>query len=158
MFSIIRRSAPPTSATIPTFLFNEWDPIRLVAPLLRANQLSDSASSRRVEQDYGPVVDAKEGKDHYLFKADLPGLGENDVEISLTGNILTLSGKREWEALSEGERSHLTERSYGSFSRSFTLPEDADAEKIKAVMKDGVLSLYLPKRAESQPRRISISK
>jgi HSP20 family protein len=112
----------------------------------------------RPESRFDARFDVKETKEGFLFKADLPGLREEDVEISLTGNRLTVSGKREVEAAQEGETHFMRERTSGAFRRTFTLPETADADKITASMKDGVLTLALPKRSESQPRRVPIGK
>ena len=83
---------------------------------------------------------------------------DEDVEISLTVNRLSISGHRQSEEHKEGDNIFTLERTYGSFSRAFTLPDTADSEKIKAEMKDGVLSINLPKRTEAQPRKVSINK
>jgi HSP20 family protein len=98
----------------------------------------------------------KETKDAYVFKVDLPGIDEKDLEISLTGNRLTVSGKREAEQRDENDRFYAYERSYGSFSRSFTLPDGADVEDADADMKSGVLMISIPKKPEHQPRKISL--
>jgi HSP20 family protein len=103
-----------------------------------------------------PTFEVKETKDAYTFKADLPGVKESDVEISLSGNMLTIFGKREEEKKDEGDRYFAYERSYGTFSRSFTLPEGADTEHVRAELKDGVLTIAVPKKPEVQPRRIDV--
>jgi HSP20 family protein len=81
---------------------------------------------------------------------------EENIDVSLTGNRLTISGTREEETRDQNDRYHAYERSYGSFARSFSLPEGIDADHIQADMKNGVLSVTLPKRPEIQPRRIGI--
>ncbi len=97
----------------------------------------------------------KETPNAYVFKADLPA-SRTRIGITFTGNRLTISGKREAEHKQEGETFYAWERSYGTFSRSFTLPEGADADHAEAALQSGVLTLSLPKRPEHQPRRISI--
>ncbi|QRK07535.1 Hsp20/alpha crystallin family protein [Archangium violaceum] len=103
-----------------------------------------------------PAFEVKETKDSYIFKADLPGVKEDDLEITLTGDRLTISGKRETEQREESDRFYAYERSFGSFSRSFTLPEGVDVEHCNAELKDGVLHLRLPKLPEVQPKRIQV--
>jgi HSP20 family protein len=92
-----------------------------------------------------------------VFKADLPGVKESDLEISLTGNQLRISGHRGEERVEESDRSHVTERTYGGFLRSFTLPEGCDPDHAHADLKDGVLTLTMPKKPEVQPRKITIA-
>jgi HSP20 family protein len=100
----------------------------------------------------------KETKDAYVFKADLPGIREEDLDISLTGNRLTVSGKREEEKREEDDRFYAYERSYGSFSRSFTLPEGIDVEHAQADLNDGVLTVSVPKKPEVKPKKIEVKK
>jgi HSP20 family protein len=106
--------------------------------------------------NFVPAFEVKETKDAYIFKADLPGVKEGDLDITLTGDRLTISGKRETEKEDESDRFYAYERSYGSFSRSFTLPEGVDGEHCAAELKDGVLNLRLPKVPEVQPKRITV--
>jgi HSP20 family protein len=156
MFAVVRK---PAQTVYPRY-FSPWDPFRLVDELL-APETAAQPQSRRgaaTAPRFDVRFDVKETKEGYLFKADLPGLREEDVEISLTGNRLTVSGKRETEAAQEGETQFMRERTSGAFSRAFTLPETADTDKITASMKDGVLTLVVPKRSESQPRRVPIAK
>jgi HSP20 family protein len=105
---------------------------------------------------FAPTFEVKETKDAYVFKADLPGIPEKDVEIHMTGNVLTVSGERRQENVQEGERYFAIERGYGQFTRSFSLPEGTDAEHVTADMKDGVLTVRVPKRPEVQAKKISI--
>ena len=98
----------------------------------------------------------KETKDSYVFKADVPGVKESDLTINLTGTRLSVSGKREAERQQENETYFSDERSYGSFTRTFTLPEGIEAEKVNANLKDGVLTITVPKRPEAQPKKVSI--
>jgi HSP20 family protein len=103
-----------------------------------------------------PSFEVKETKDAFIFKADLPGVDEKDLEITLTGDRITVSGKRETEKREESDRFYAYERSYGSFSRAFTLPEGVNADNVDAELKNGVLTIKLPKRPEVQPRRITV--
>lgn len=103
-----------------------------------------------------PAFEVKETKDAYVFKADLPGVKEGDLDITLTGDRLTVSGKRETEQQEDTDRFYAYERSYGSFTRSFTLPEGVDVNHCSADLKEGVLHLRLPKQPEVQPKRIQV--
>jgi HSP20 family protein len=105
---------------------------------------------------FSPDFDIEETEDRYLFRGDLPGLADSDIDISVTGNRLTINGKRESERKSEGANYYCAERSYGNFSRSFTLPIGTDMDNIKADLKNGVLTVAVPKTAEAQPRRIAL--
>lgn len=126
-----------------------WDPFETMTQLL--------GSGQREALRFVPAFEVKETKDAFIFKADLPGVQENNLDISLTGGRLVVSGKRETEKRDENERYFAYERSFGSFSRAFTLPEGVDAEHISAELKDGVLHLVLPKVPEVQPRRIPVT-
>lgn len=157
MFHIIRKPTQNTPSHTHAAL-SEWDPFKVMEQLMRWEPFHEPGVARRAESAFVPRFDVKETKDAYLFKADLPGVKDEDVEIALTGNRLTISGHRQSEEHKEGDNIFTLERSYGAFSRAFTLPDTADGEKIKAEMKDGVLSIALPKRTEAQPRKISINK
>lgn len=112
----------------------------------------------RTAQNLMIPFDVKETKDAWIFKADVPGVKEDDLDVSVTGNVLTISGRRECEERRDDERWHSYECSYGSFTRSFTLPENADAEQVKADLHAGELKLTVPKRPEMQPRKVAIGK
>lgn len=103
-----------------------------------------------------PAFEVKETKDAYLFKADVPGIREQDIEVMMTGNRLTVSGRREEEKEDRGDTYFTCERSYGAFSRSFTLPEGIDVEHVQADLKGGVLTLAVPKKPEVQPKKITV--
>ena len=105
---------------------------------------------------FAPDIEIKECKDSYCLKADLPGVQASDLEVNVIGNRLTVSGTREEEQRREDDRYFAYERSYGSFSRSFVLPEGADVDNLKADLKDGVLQIVVPKKAEVQARRVEI--
>jgi hypothetical protein len=89
-------------------------------------------------------------------KADVPGIQEKDLEVTLTGNRLTIAGKRDTEKEEQNERYYTYERSYGSFTRTFTLPDGADADKLDANLSNGVLSIVIPKKPELQPKKIDV--
>jgi HSP20 family protein len=124
--------------------FMQWDPFREMTTLGVRNPA------------FVPAFEVKETKDGFVFKADLPGIQEKDLDVSLTGNRLTVSGKREEETRREEERFFALERSYGSFSRSFTLPDGVDPDSAQAEMKDGVLTLRLAKKPEVKARKIEL--
>jgi HSP20 family protein len=107
---------------------------------------------------FSPAFEVKEREDAFVLQADVPGVRESDLDISVNGNVLTVSGSRQSEERKEGETYYLYERNYGSFSRSFTLPDEANLESIEAKLNDGVLSLTIGKKAESKPRKITVGK
>jgi HSP20 family protein len=105
---------------------------------------------------WNPSFDIRETDDAFLFKADMPGVRQEDLDISLAGNNLSISGKRERDVEQDEGTVHTYERSYGQFMRSFTLPESADLDQVRCDLKDGVLNLVVPKRAGSTPQRRKI--
>jgi HSP20 family protein len=124
-----------------------WDPFREMAPLAGFQDLTA----------WNPHFDVTENKDAYVFKADLPGVKQEDVEISATGSRLQISGKREMEQETKSDTIYAFERQYGSFTRTFTLPDGADVEHARSELKAGVLTLVIPKHAEAQAKKIPIS-
>jgi HSP20 family protein len=107
-------------------------------------------------QRWAPPMDLVEAEDHFVLKADLPGLGDDDVTIEVQDGTLTLSGERKSEHETREKGWYRLERSFGRFSRSLTLPEGVDADKIEASFDKGVLEVRIPKPDERKPRRISI--
>jgi len=106
---------------------------------------------------FTPDFEVKETKEGFVFKADLPGVKEKDLEITMTGNRLTISGKREAEKGESTDTYYARECSYGGFRRAFTLPEGTDSDNhSRAELKEGVLTLLLPKKPDLQPRRIEV--
>lgn len=113
------------------------------------------------ESMWSPAVGLSETNDDIVLTAEVPGLTEEDINVELENNVLTISGEKTEEREQEngGERRyHLWERSYGSFRRSFTLPTNVDSEGVQADFENGVLTVRLPKASESKGRRIQISK
>ena len=107
---------------------------------------------------FSPAFEVKETHDQWVVKGDLPGVAESDLDVSVHNNVLTVSGVRHGEERREGESYALYERQYGSFSRSFSLPDMADGERIEAKLDRGVLTLTIGKKAEAKPRKISVGK
>ena len=104
-----------------------------------------------------PQIDVKSDDKAYTMSVELPGVAPEDVKVEVNGNMLTVSGEKK-EEVKENGKTHVQERRYGSFMRSMTLPEDADAENVKAVTKNGVLSLEIPRKAESKAKSIEVQK
>ena len=154
--NIIRRQEQkPSPATT-----NEWDPFRMMREMVRWDpfrEIGPFFSNEAGKGMFMPDVDVKETENAYVFKADLPGMKEKDVEVSFTGNRLTLSGKREEEKREEKDNYFTCERSCGSFTRSFTLPAGTDTQKAGAELKDGVLTITVPKMAEMKAQKIPVN-
>jgi HSP20 family protein len=106
---------------------------------------------------WAPAVDIFETENNIVMKAELPGVEPKDVEVRVEDNTLYLKGERKFEKETKEENYHRIERSYGSFARSFALPNSIDAEKVAAEYKDGLLTLTLPKREEAKPKTIKIN-
>jgi HSP20 family protein len=107
-------------------------------------------------QAWAPAVDITERKDAYLVAAELPGVGIEDLEITFQDGLLTIQGERHVRADAVGEKVHRTERRYGTFRRSITLPSHVQADKIEASAQDGVLLILVPKAEEMQAKRIQV--
>lgn len=149
-----------------------WDPFRgirkrgdvfseLTDIQQEMNRLFDEFfGERRPEMTEGtwlPAVDVLENETEIIVRAELPGMTQDDIELDLQNNVLTVKGEKEKESKEEKENYHRIERSYGNFSRSFTLPCDVKAEDVKATFKDGVLEVVLPKVEEVKPKKINIT-
>lgn len=107
---------------------------------------------------FSPAFEVKETNDAFVVKADLPGVVETELDIGVHNNVLTVSGSRQADERSEGASYALYERQFGSFSRSFALPDTADGERIEAELDGGVLTLTIGKKAEAKPRKIALKK
>lgn len=105
---------------------------------------------------WAPAVDVEETKDDYILRAEMPGLKKEDVRISLTENILTISGEKKMDSRTDDKRYHRLERAYGSFQRSFSLPAPIKADRISAGFKEGMLEVRVPKSEEAKPKEIEI--
>lgn len=104
-----------------------------------------------------PAVDVRETDDSFLFTAELPGLSKEEVSITFEDNVLTLAGERKFESEESKNEFRRIERSYGRFTRSFTLPREVDGEKVEAKYGSGILTVTVPKTEKSKPRKIEIS-
>lgn len=129
-----------------------WDPFE------EMNRLHDHFFSGRglAKQAFQVAVDIREEDDAFYVDAEVPGLSAEDVKVDVEKNVLTLSGERKVEKEEIEDTYRRVERQYGSFTRSFTLPETVDTENISADLKDGVLALRLPKKEAPTPRNISV--
>lgn len=104
-----------------------------------------------------PQVDIFENRENLVLEADLPGLSLEDFDLSIENNVITLKGERKFEKKAETDNYHRVERSYGSFTRSFTLPQTVTAEGATAEFKNGILYVSLPKREETRARKIEVT-
>ena len=140
-----------------------WDPFRELEDMSeRLNRvfsrpsLRNSGKENLTVADWMPTVDISETEGEYLIKAELPEVRKEDVKVTVENGVLTLQGERRQEKEEKGKRFHRVERSYGSFVRSFTLPESVDESSVKAEYKDGVLNLHLPKSEKVKPKAIAV--
>jgi len=118
----------------------------------------DPFFTARPQSAFAPAFEVKETAEAFVLKADLPGVAEEDLDIGVHNGVLTVSGSRTAEDRKEGESFALYERQFGSFSRSFSLPDVADAERIEAKLDKGVLTLTIAKKTEAKPRKIALKK
>ena len=125
-----------------------WDPFREMSP-------STFAAFERMA--WNPTFDVTENQEGYKFTADVPGVKKEDLEITTSGNRIQISGKRDSEQETKYDTVYTYERQYGTFYRSFTLPEGVDIEHARSELKDGVLTLVVPKLAAAQAKKIPIS-
>lgn len=141
----------------------KWDPLRdLLSIQDRMNRLFEQTLSRsRAEEGiaastWSPAVDIYETPVTIVMKAELPSLSREDIEIQIRDNTLTLRGERRFAKDVQQESYLRIERAYGAFQRSFTLPATIQQDKIRAVFRDGVLELTLPKAEEAKPKKVAI--
>jgi HSP20 family protein len=145
--SLVRNSSNGTAARY-------RDPFAVARDLLGW----DPFVSGRPATAFAPAFEVKETVDSFIVKADLPGVSEADLDINVHNNVLSVSGARQSEERKDGESYALYERQFGSFSRSFSLPDMADGERIEAKLEAGVLTLTIAKKAEAKPRKIALKK
>lgn len=128
-----------------------WEPLKEIEelfgrswprPTIRAGQLLGMG-------EWNPRVDISEDDGQYLVKADIPGVAKEDIKVTIDNNILTIQGERKQDKEEENKHFHRVERFYGSFIRSFTLPDDADAAALKAAAQEGQLTVTIPKKASA---------
>lgn len=151
MANIIKKPDAPAAEWNPFRVMREmmnWDPFQAMTPFTNFSNL---------EPSWNPSFEVTENKDSFLFKADVPGVKKEDIEITHTGNRLQISGKRESEQETKNDTVYTYERQYGSFTRSFTLPDGVDLEHAKTDLQAGVLTLVVPKLAAAQSKKIPIT-
>ncbi len=144
-----------TAGPAPTW--ERWEPFRMMRDLLNLDPFREMAPYMpHLGAGFVPNFEIKETKEGYVFKADVPGVKESDLDITMTGNRLSIGGKREAERREQSDTYYAHERTYGDFLRVFTLPDGVDPNSVQAELKDGVLTVTLRKAPELQPKRINI--
>ena len=141
-----------------------WDPFRELEDMSeRLNRVFNRPAARTADSketitvaDWIPTVDIAETDTEYQIKAELPEVKKEDVKVTVEDGVLTIQGERRHEVEEKGKKYHRVERSYGSFVRSFTLPDHVDDAKVKAEYKDGMLHLHLPKSEKAKPKAIDV--
>ena len=128
------------------------DPYSLARELLNWDPFTRPTSA------FAPTFEVKETPESFVLRADVPGVAEKDLDVGVHNGVLTISGSRQAEERKDGESYAIYERQYGSFSRSFALPDLADGDRIAANRTNGVLTLTVAKKAEAKPRKIAINK
>lgn len=131
-------------------LLREW-----ASPFARLAKSFEELAPMRAGR-LSPAVDLTEDEKSFIVSVELPGVKKEDVTVELQDDVLTIRGEKKSEREEKKDRSHWVERTYGSFSRSFTLPPTAVGEELKASFKDGVLTVEIPKKEQAKPRQISI--
>ena len=146
----------------------EWNPLRDLEelqnrlmgvfdrPLGRMTLRQDGDDEAIRLTQWSPMVDITEDKNEYLIKADLPEVKREDLHVTVENGVLTVTGERKFEKEEKDKKYHRVERSYGSFTRSFTLPEDADSAKVNAEFKDGVLKVHVAKLEKAKQKAIDV--
>lgn len=141
-----------------------WDPFQDLLDLQEeVNRLFDLSLAKRpqretrlLEETWTPAVDLYEDKDHLVFKAELPGLKQEDIEVSIQGDVLTVKGEKKKESEVKESNYYRLERCFGSFQRSITLPQAVDADKVKATYHNGVLEVVMPKKEKAKSKKIQV--
>lgn len=141
---------------------SRWDPFRDMSKAQeQMNRFLEDAFLRRTSDSslttWAPEVDIHETGDALVLEADLPGMEEKDLDVRVENNTLTIRGDRKFEKKVSEENYLRVERSYGSFSRSFSLPHTFDAESVQADYRNGVLTIRVPKREEAKPRQVKVN-
>jgi HSP20 family protein len=141
---------------------SRWEPFHGISDIQQEmNRLFDSffgrpSTAASTERLWMPLCDMYETKDDVCVSFELPGVGEKDVSVSITGDVLTVRGERKWDRQVKEDSFHRVERIYGKFERSVPLPMPVQSDKVKATFRDGVLEIRLPKSEEVKPKEIKI--
>jgi HSP20 family protein len=141
-----------------------WDPFReledvsdrLNRMLARPATQTPSGKETMIVADWTPSVDISETEGEYQIQVEIPDVKKDDVKITLEDGVLTIQGQRKQEKEQQSTKYHRIERSYGSFARTFSLPDVIEVEKVKAEFQDGVLHLHLPKSEKAKPKTIEV--
>jgi HSP20 family protein len=135
-----------------------WEPFREMEDIFRQYSPFFARSLRRNEEggSWSPVADITETDNEYLIKAELPAVKKEDVRVTLDDNVITISGERRQEKEQKEANEIRIESFYGTFSRSFALPDNIDAKAIQAETKDGVLKVRIPKTKAVEPKKIAV--
>jgi HSP20 family protein len=136
--------------------FREFGEVQHEMNRLFDNFLGRGSQSGGMERVWAPAVDMYETKDELVVAAELPGLNEKDIHLSITGDMLTLRGERHWNQETKQDTYYRSERWYGKFERTLPLPVPVQADKVKASYREGVLTVKLPKVEEIKPKEIKI--
>lgn len=148
MADIVKRGDSPIT---------EWDPFRMMREMLRWEPFRTSALMPQLERDmWMPHFEVRENGDSIRIIADVPGVKRDDLDISISGNRLIVSGQREAEQRTKDENVHAWERQFGQFTRSFTLPDNVDLDHVTSDLRDGVLTIVAQIKAGSRSRKIQI--
>lgn len=107
--------------------------------------------------EWAPLVDIVEDDNQYVITAELPGLKKEEIKVGVQDDVLTISGERKYEKEEKNKKFHRIERAHGSFSRSFTIPENSDGDTVSAEFKDGILQVHLPKTETVKPKQIEVA-
>jgi HSP20 family protein len=151
--SLLARSTNGNGSTAPA-RYVARDPFQMARDLLAW----DPFFGGRQVSPFVPAFEVKETTETFVLKADVPGVAESDLDIAVHNNVLTISGTRHAEERKETDSFALYERQYGSFSRSFSLPDTVDGERVEAKLEGGVLAVTIWKKAEAKPRKILLKK
>ena len=135
-------------------MLTTWDPVRLLDRMVD-DVMHGSFGTATNPRSYAPEVDVRSGEERVQFQFDVPGVRKENIEITLEKGVLTVKGTRKFEPSGTKEQL-LLGRSYGSFVRSFALPDGVDEERLSAKLEDGVLVIEIPRQAKAKPRRIQI--
>ena len=144
-------------------LMTRWEPFREMTNLqstlnrILSSEYAQTGDDLMTSGTFLPPVDIYEDENQFKLHFEVPGMNEKDIDIRLENNTLTVRGERKFENEQKEENFRRVERRYGTFNRSFTLPNTVDAEKVQAHYENGILTLQLAKRAEAKPKQIKIN-
>ncbi len=140
----------------PSRALREWDPFREMEEMMEDFSRPSSRRMLPAERGWVPTIDMYEKEDRFVIKAELPGMKKEEIDISVTEHSLTIKGERKAERETREGNYYLSERTYGRFFRTISLPPNVDAEKVEATYNNGVLEIGIPKIPESQAKKVEI--